>query len=200
MKKVLMVMGFALCASIAFAQTTRISPKDDVKATEKVTVPKAQAPVDYKASIFGKANGHDTIQVFKIDNASDYTVGVVTTSDRINDTLVGNANAHNVAGDLTRWQRFSSMADFNNRLPNMHLTQGMATNYLIPDIEPSNSPREPQDDGFMLLSYYESTSPRGIFNTYFTIPVVARPADAVMIEATVAQILNTMISVTSTIR
>ena len=108
-----MVMGFALCASVAFAQTARISHMDNAltKAPTKAT----KAAVDYKASIFTKANGHDTIQCFKIDVPSDYTIGIVSASDRINDTLVGSTNAHSIPGDINS-QAPLSMVIFQARI------------------------------------------------------------------------------------
>ena len=198
MKKVLMVMGFALCASVAFAQTSRISIKDDVRKEKAPTAP-TKAAVDYKASIFSKANGHDTIQVFKIDVASDYTIGVIGASDRINDTVVGNGNKHSINGDKNRWQRVASCESFTQNITSIvpgladFLTwdvQGVPTchpEYITEDIEPSVSPREPNDDGFMFLSYMETNLTRGIFNTYFTIPQVARPSNAQMIEVSLTQ-------------
>ena len=198
MKKVLMVMGFALCASVAFAQTSRISIKDDVRKEKAPTAP-TKAAVDYKASIFSKANGHDTIQVFKIDVASDYTIGVIGASDRINDTVVGNGNKHSINGDKNRWQRVASCESFTQNITSIvpgladWLTwdvQGVPTchpEYITEDIEPSVSPREPNDDGFMFLSYMETNLTRGIFNTYFTIPQVARPSNAQMIEVSLTQ-------------
>lgn len=195
-----MVMGFALCASVAFAQTARISVKDDVKQNEKVTLPTTKAPVDYKASIFSKANGHDTITVFKIDVAADYTVGTLNASARINDTAVGFANRHTVSGDANKWMRFSSITDFNStaqtRVPGLcnFLTWNDASGnpvthleYITEDIDPSVSPNEPADDGFMLLSYSESTERSGVFNTYFTVPSVSRPSNAQMIEVSLTQ-------------
>ena len=193
-----MVMGFALCASVAFAQTSRISIKDDVRKEKAPTAP-TKAAVDYKASIFSKANGHDTIQVFKIDVASDYTIGVVGANDRINDTLVGNGNKHSINGDKNKWQRVASCESFTQNITSIvpgladWLTwdvQGVPTchpEYITEDIEPSVSPREPNDDGFMFLSYMETSATRGIFNTYFTIPQVTRPSNAQMIEVSLTQ-------------
>ena len=202
MKKVLMVMGFALCASVAFAQTARISYKEDVLKQERTPVNVAKTPVDYKASIFAKANGHDTICVYKIDVASDYAIANVTSTDRINDTVVGNANAHSVSGDANKWMRFSSINDFltnaASRLEGLtdwltpHDQMGNPTGeprlwYITEDIDPSVSPREPNDDGFMIVSYNETSASSGIFNTYFTMPSVTRPTDAVMIEVSLTQ-------------
>ena len=192
-----MVMGFALCASVAFAQTGRISKMDNAmtKAPTKAT----KAAVDYKASVFTKANGHDTIQCFEIDNASDYTIANVAASDYINDTLVGNTNRHSVSGDKNKWQRVSSCADFTANIGTIvpglaaWLTwdvQGVPTchpEYITEDIEPSVSPREPNDNGFMFLSYMEASVNSGVFNTYFTVPSVQRPANAKMIEVSLTQ-------------
>lgn len=186
-----MVMGFALCASVAFAQTNRISIKDNAVKNEKAPTA-TKAPVDYKASIFGKANGHDTIQVFKIDVPNDYTIGVIQASDRINDTLVGNANAHNQAGDLNHWQRIPSCQAFlaspATYVPGLVGWLGASRmTWITEDIDPALSPNEPADDGFMFMSYWESSQASGIMNTYFTIPTVQRPAGAQMIEVSLTQ-------------
>lgn len=186
-----MVMGFALCASVAFAQTNRISIKDNAPLREKAPAA-TKAAVDYKASIFTKANGHDTIQVFKIDVASDYTIANVTASDRINDTLVGSANAHNVAGDKCKWMRVSSCADFlangGTIAPQLANWMGVSRfSWITEDIDPEQSPREPEDDGFMFLSYFETSQSSGVYNTYFTVPSVQRPANAQMIEVSLTQ-------------
>ena len=191
-----MVMGFALCASVAFAQTARIS-RDDARKMEKAPVNATKAAVDYKASVFSKAGGHDTIQVFKIDNASDYTIGLITAADRINDTLVGSNNAHNQAGDKNKWIRVPSIANFTQNITT--IVPGLAnwltdeetgeiySEYITEEIDPALSPREPNDDGFMILSYMESGQNAGIINTYFTLPPVACPSDAVMIEVSLTQ-------------
>ena len=185
-----MIMGFALCASVAFAQTNRISSKDNALTKEKALNP-TKAAVDYKASIFSKANGHDTIQCFKIDNASDYTIGVIVANDRIDDTLVGNANAHNVAGDDNKWKRVPSTTYFSENwqdyMSGLNARVGLTARSIIMDIEPATSPNEPDDDGFMFLSYMENNQGSGRINTYFTIPTVQRPSDAVMIEVSLTQ-------------
>ena len=184
-----MVMGFALCASVAFAQTNRIS-HEKVNANRQKAPEAKMAPVDYKASIFGKANGHDTLYVAHFNNASDYTLGVVASSDRINDTLVGGTNSHTVAGDANKWIRYSSISDFQSRVataqPNLGaMWSGSAASYIAGDMDPENSPLDPADDGFMCLSYNETSS--GVFNAYFTLPPVARSADAKMIEVSITQ-------------
>ena len=183
-----MVMGFALCASVAFAQTARISHMDNAltKAPTKAT----KAAVDYKASIFTKANGHDTIQCFKIDVPSDYTIGIVSASDRINDTLVGSTNAHSIPGDINRWVRYNSIQSFTSGAsttnPTLYSWLGGNMTWITEDIDPSLSPNEPADDGFMFLTYFEAQN-SGVFNTYFTVPAVTRPSNAQMIEVSLTQ-------------
>ena len=195
-----MVMGFALCASVAFAQTNRIS-REDARKYEKAPTEAVKAPVDYKASIFGKANGHDTIQCFEIDNASDYTIGVIAATDVIDDTTVTNANRHTVSGDKNRWMRSPSVQDFTANFTSFvpGLSQWLSFDsdgddnaephpeYITEDIDPSVSPREPNDNGFMFLSYMETRDDAGCFNTYFTLPTVTRPASAKMIEVSLTQ-------------
>lgn len=185
-----MVMGFALCASVAFAQTNRIS-REDARKYEKAPVEATKAAVDYKASIFTKANGHDTITCFEFDNASDYTVGTIAASDLINDTTVGSAHKHSVAGDASKWQCFSSTSDFNSRAATVFSVissawSGAILRYVAETMSSENNPLNPQDNGFMMLSYYEAQT-GSCFNTYFTLPAVARPASAKMIEVSITQ-------------
>lgn len=188
-----MVMGFALCASVAFAQTSRIS-HESIAPTKQKAPNAVKAPVDYKASIFGKANGHDTIQVFKFDVASDYTFGQIASSDRINDTLVGSTNCHTIAGDANKWMRYGNLSDFRSNVATRqtglsNMWSGVAVEYIAEDLDPANvSPREPADDGFMLISYQEGSATSGRINAYFTLPTVQRPASAKMIEVSITQI------------
>ncbi len=59
--------------------------------------------------------------------------------------------------------------------------------WITEDIDPALSPNEPADDGFMFMSYWESSQASGIMNTYFTIPTLQRPAGAQMIEVSLTQ-------------
>ena len=191
MKKVLMVMGFALCASIAFAQTARIVDKNDAKKYETVSTSAVKAPVDYKATIFSKANGHDTIQVFTFGTSTTSTIGVIAASDIIDDTAAG-SSANNISIDAAKWKRYTSLNNFRSNVATQQpqlaaMWSGSAVDDICDRMDPSLSPREGDDDGFMLLSYRESSAPSGRINTYFTLPDVQRPADAVMIEVSLTQ-------------
>ena len=103
-----MALSFAMCASLAFAQTpgtlSRHIP-DGIQRSLNLSEMKNK-PVDYKASIFSKDDDADTLHCFNFSTAdmTGITYGTnakITASMTINDTTVGNANAHTPIGGAT---------------------------------------------------------------------------------------------------
>ena len=120
-----MALSFAMCASLAFAQTpgtlSRHIP-DGIQRSLNLSEMKNK-PVDYKASIFSKDDDADTLHCFNFSTAdmTGITYGTnakITASMTINDTTVGNANAHtpNVANSY--WWRYNDSASFASTLAN----------------------------------------------------------------------------------
>ena len=119
-----MVLGFALCTTMAFAQTAKtvISRHDIPRAREqKIKLSEIQkADVDYKASIFAKDAHLDTLRVFRFSPSdwAEMTVGTLSATDVINvngtDSTVG-ADAHTVntsANQWAQWRRYPDAATF----------------------------------------------------------------------------------------
>ena len=111
MKKTLLFLGFALCATFAFAQTNRVVGQikaDDNRqvARQNVTASNLNgAAVNYKGSIFAK---DDTIALFDFsmaptDDNANYSFGVIGA----NDTIGGTAEAQHTQpyGGAT-WHRW----------------------------------------------------------------------------------------------
>ena len=114
MKKALMALGFAMCATLAVAQTTHLKAQD-VKKNIKISNADVQRSVDYKASIFSKDAGHDTITTITFASNSDAVTGSLAPTDRIQDTLVG-ASAHGLTGSANLWRRYASTTAFTTNV------------------------------------------------------------------------------------
>ena len=185
-----MVLSFAMCASVAFAQTGHFSPRNVVNNHDALLEKAAPVKVDYKASIFTKANGIDTIQTFTFDNASDYTIGNVVATDMIDDTVVG-ASAHGLTNNpKAQWYRFSDSATFTSTYSSQFpgAVQYIGASFIWNRMSPTNNPGA-TDDGFMFLSLCDASFFSGFMNTYFTLPAVAintAEAKSVMVALTQA--------------
>lgn len=176
MKKVLIVLGMAMCTTLAMAQTNKVTGKicTPTPAHEKVALQMPKASVDYKASIFTKDGEDVVLGNFDFSNTTMFTVGVVNSSDVINDTVVGSINCHNRTEPSTRWHRIADSAytttdqfaedyaEFIDMLTlnNLHAYMG-----------PRNGIEE--DNGFMILSPSEAGTNANVINTYFTLNPVA---------------------------
>lgn len=176
-----MFLGFAMCATIAFAQTNLSRNAMNV-GNEKIKLSELQkqAPVDYKASIFTKENGLDTLTTYTFANASDYTIGNIAASDVIKvknasgtyvDSTFGNTGKHSVSAEWATWRRYNSTTDFYN---NMNADYGTTSNraFIISRMDTTYNPGV-ADDGFMLL-FYSGASYVGKVNSYFTLPTYTR--------------------------
>lgn len=127
MKKLVMVMCFALCASLAFAQTKSAKPHqwqgNDKTVIKKASVKDAEtAKVGYSASIFGAKAAGDLVASWDFSSQNNgYTVGNITGGQITNESgsqesmvVHGQTNAH------ATWARFpdtnsSTIAQYANR-------------------------------------------------------------------------------------
>lgn len=189
-----MFVGLAMCASFAFAQTqslSRVAKASMKQDLSKVVQPKL-APVDYKASIFNKEDGADTITTFTF--AADQMTGInyglsciLGPNDEINDTLTAGM-AHTVPLEKDVWFRIQDSTAFANNyatdFPNSNRYIGV--NWILARMATINNPGH-SDDGFMFLSLSEQTNRAGNFNTYFTLPAVQKNSNTLMIEVRLTQ-------------
>lgn len=157
MKKTLMVLTFALCATFVFAQTMTPRMKSVVKASAKP----AQVQNDYRSSIFTKDATPLFTCDFHADNV-DYSTGVI----------LGGLEGHAENYDYAQWQRipnsdsativgyastyaylptyFGSLADFGSYL----------SSYMDTSVSSS-------ENGFMMMSLIDQRSRNsGNFNAY----------------------------------
>lgn len=113
MKKTLLVIGFALCATFAFAQTNRVadrSAKLGKQNLDKVAVAdlNKDAMTGYKGSIFTK---DEVIATFDFsmeatDPNSNYSLGQIVQGDRIDDVA---AIPHGQSAAYSKWHRWPSV-------------------------------------------------------------------------------------------
>ncbi len=190
-----MFVGLAMFASLAYAQTETASrvAKASIQHALKTAGQVADAPVDYKASIFTKDEGADTIHCFTF--APSDTVGirygmssVLTATDVINDTAVaGSAHTVPLAEDVWYWisDSASFCSTYSTQYPNTGLLQ-LIQQRMFPAANPGKA-----DDGFMFLTYREQSGRVGNFNTYFSLPPVvnANPSgnNHLMVEVRLTQ-------------
>lgn len=174
MKKVLFVLGLALCSTFAMAQTNKVVGKVCTPATnEKVVFAPAEEQIDYKASIFTK-DGEDTqLGYFNFASMADVTVGVVGANDVIDDTVVGNINCHNRSEVSFMWHRIADTnaiddsafaedyANYIYYVGTANLHYGMGTHNGIND-----------NNGFMFISVTEANHNNNAINTYFSLQPV----------------------------
>ncbi len=168
-----MALGFAMCATLAVAQTTHLKAQD-VKKNIKISNADVQRSVDYKASIFSKDAGHDTITTITFSSNSDAVTGSLGATDRIQDTLVG-ASAHGLTGSANLWRRYASTTAFTTNVATY--TPGLAgseENWMVEDIATAmaDSNTGTPDDGFVVISLNEQNEPGAPMNAWVQLPTV----------------------------
>ena len=190
MKKALLVLGFALCATFAFAQTNKLTlPKADC-GTVTVNGPEAK-PIDYKASIFMKddtvlarfnfasgnmdgiiygANGQVGPNEIMWKYASDGTLTVP-------DTLT----AHGQNASYSNWQRINDTGAVRSNYSILNNTWmiNYIPRYMGPEYTGDNN-------GFMLMTL-RATYGSGAHNAYFKLPAVD-PAGSAVIDVAFNQL------------
>ena len=158
MKKTLMVLTFALCATFVFAQTMTPRAKSQVKAPAKA----AQVQNDYRSSIFTK----DATPIFTCDFSAanvGYSTGVI----------LGGVEGHGENYDYAQWQRipnndsatFAGLAETYAALAQNYFG-GITTfaTYMCNYMDSANTTAE---NGFMMMSTYDQRTPNsGNFNAY----------------------------------
>ena len=189
-----MFVGLALCTSVAFAQTQPLT-RAAKAALEQTSVKFSEVksmPVDYKASIFTKEDGADTITTFTFaPNAMTGVVcglnAVVAATDYINDTLVGDSK-HDLTLEKDVWTRIANTAwlDANYATEYSGAARFFALSGLKSRMDTANNPGT-QDDGFMFLSLCEQPSVDGNFNTYFQLPTVNKNSNTLLVEVRLTQ-------------
>ncbi|MBO4587942.1 MAG: T9SS type A sorting domain-containing protein [Bacteroidales bacterium] len=119
MKKLVMVMCFALCASLAFAQPKsaphRVSNPHQIKAMKSGSTEVQHAKKDYKASIFGSKAGGDVIHHWQFaETSNDYTTGTISTSGQ---TVINESGSqqtllqHTNTASYAHWNRIPDYSD-----------------------------------------------------------------------------------------
>ena len=196
-----MVLGFALCTTMAFAQTAKtvVSRHDIPRGREqKINLSEVQkADVDYKASIFAKDSHLDTLRVFRF-SASDWaemTVGTLSATDVINvngtDSTVG-ADAHTVntsANQWAQWRRYADSATFKANIMTDYPTWvgsfycgdgngGTDFGWVLNRIGAGNNTNDAgyADDGFVFYGYDANNNALSVgnINDYIELPEVTR--------------------------
>lgn len=178
MKKAIMFLGFAMCATFAFAQTNIARHAKIGGEKIKLSELKQQSPVDYKASIFTKEDGLDTVKTFTFstDPASTYEeIAVITATDRISsgvgtpDSAFGNKK-HSVTAAWSQWKHFNNTAEFKANLATNYPNSSWVNNYIPGYMDTTYNET---DDGFMCI-VYDGGAFVGVVNTYFTLPTFTR--------------------------
>ena len=156
MKKTLMVLTFALCASFAFAQTAT-NKVNQVKAPVKA----AQAQ-DYKSSVFTK----DATVLFSCDFSAEntgYTTGTIT----------GGLEGHGESYSYATWRRWAnveqstltSSASVYSALASAYF--GGTDTYLEYMLRYLDTATSSAENGYMMMSLYDQRTPHsGNFNAY----------------------------------
>lgn len=193
MKKALMVLGFALCTTMAFAQTT-VAHRNNSKVTAQkpdLNALKAAAEqVDYKASIFTKDATFDTVFTFDFaDMTGIDTAGYVQQNDVIvyNDhdsVMRTNYNTVRVQNEAwCKWRHYASDNDFKSRAASEYpitLQDFQASNWWVTNYT---------EGAFMLFCYdYDQVATAGIVHTYFTLPAKTRSAANKMVHVALSQL------------
>ena len=165
MKKVLLIAGFAFCASMAFAQAPKLNNLcNEGMMAKMANVPQMQEQrVDYKASIFTK-DTPTPVATYDFSNASELTFGTVTSQTHAAaDSLCGATHQNTKAG--SNWQRLANLAalstlDTNNYrflVRNDSLLQAQfayaSSNNGFVVVDPVDASRTPEDETAQINSY-----------------------------------------------
>ncbi|MBQ8704106.1 MAG: T9SS type A sorting domain-containing protein [Bacteroidales bacterium] len=175
MKKVLFVLGLALCSTLAMAQTNKqVGKLCAPAANEKVVFATEAQPVDYKASIFTKDGEDVVLHTFNFSSLTGVTIGTIEATDQIDDTVVGAINCHNRSEVSSRWARIADTtaiddsafaedyAGYGAYVGTANLHYAMGSRNGIND-----------NNGFMFLSLCEIDEDNNALNTYFSLAPVA---------------------------
>lgn len=183
-----MVLGLALCASFASAQTCDFSQTAEKAKLHKTGAPNiVERPVNYKASIFTK----DTVLFSTTFSATDW--GTVVTPGTIGTDVVINGTtflAHGQTSDLQSWVRVPDTAAFldqNNAIWGTTYASysgwfRFVANYIGPDyIE--------NQDGFAFM-WLNRQPGSGVHNAYMQFPATTRPTDVEIVDVRFWQVYS----------
>ena len=174
-----MFLGLALCATVAFAQTSKIMKPVNLPVAQDFKEMMKEKPVDYKASIFTKDAVYDTLRCFDFATANMTGINYGSTcklsaTDQVNGQAIGN-KAHGTSSSLSYWTRATDSANFINQLNTTYpgLLQwygGIMVDYL--------QYYSTDDNGFMFISLTDRSTNTGNenINAYVEFPAVARPS------------------------
>lgn len=190
MKKLVMVMCFALCASLAFAQTKQ-GPKmvkaERTVAAKTVSQEPMKASKNYKASIFSTKAGGDILGSWDFAANNDgYTTGTIGANTQIHETDGSTVTmiAHTQTNVHSMWYRLPDTTTATvNALANMTADAGgfpMTMNNWF-NIKSVCNQFQTGANGFMLMSMLEQyqTHQVGNFDAYIAfdpIPTTGAPA------------------------
>lgn len=185
-----MVLSFALCASLAFAQTSNFANTNVQKnAVKKAALPTLNKSVDYKASIFTKAE--TVLQLFDFKAADTVTgsgyvygsAGKMFRTSKVDGRQMGTTRQHNETDNYSYWQfvpdtHYVATDPFVSTYPNMgnyfrsYIMAYMGTYY----------GEVPTNNGFFLMSMIDQRSMTGgTFNAFLQLPGVAIDTNAVSV-------------------
>ena len=191
MKKVLLVLGLALCGTFAFAQTAKTTvpakfSRDDAKLApvQLHHQTNGEAQVDYKASIFTKAR--TVVDSFQFDAAhmSGISFGANAVVGANEPAATG--GAHTMASDKAYWlhvdsARYLLTTAFNTVYSLMGNTFTGIRNPIITYMGADYG--DGQNNGFMMISSVDAsgqvtgTVPDRL-NAYFQLPTITLPASS----------------------
>lgn len=187
MKKVLFVLGLALCSTFAMAQTNKVTEKvcKPTPVREKVALQSVKPSVDYKASIFTKDGEDVVLNLCDFHHDSLVTIDVIKATDRIDDTVVGSVNCHNRTEPSYRWHRIPDTAYVCDTTPGNPFEEDYASfinaygRALLPRYMGVRNGIE-VDNGFMMISLNEENHTSNALNTYFTMQPVSLQGSTVV--------------------
>lgn len=194
MKKALLVVGLALSASLAFAQSesVRLGQPQDVKMDFEGAA--AAAATNYKASIFTKAR-IDTIQTFRFDEASmaNITCGIdgeVTGTSTVYSYVASNNTwkldtlvRHGQTQAFLHWERVADSVSFiiDDRYTSFG-SQAYLKSYITRYMgRPYVSDNHDNISGFMLMTMLAAHG-SGDMDAYFQLPAVPKCDTAVLLD------------------
>ena len=183
MKKALLFIGLAVCTSFAFAQTNNYakSEKIDFGKSKTVTVSlnaDANLPVDYKASIFTKADG-DTIITWNFNSNPAQAGFVFGEAGRVTTPIVVNGdtlNANAQTNPSATWQWVEGDDFFTSTFFQTNYTDASYANYITRYLQ-----NYMDDGGYMLMSM-RVVHGSGLPHAYMTFPSVAVPANTTIVD------------------
>lgn len=189
MKKALVVLGFALCATMAFAQTKVVSRDNNIVKAQKpdLNALKASKQVDYKASIFTKDAIFDTVHTFDFSNMTGIdTAGYVQQNDVIvfgtrDSVFATTYNTVHVDNETwCKWRHYADTNDFVHRVNSEYPIRGYdGYGWLM----------EYTEGSFMFFGYdYDQRASAGVVNTFFTLPAQTRTASNKVVHIALSQV------------